>query len=649
MCTYMNDITILHLSDLHFDGAGDFYSNLLKGLLQDIKNELNKPLHKKIVITVTGDVLHKGSISALEKAYNFFAELKSILSDRVIAIYFVPGNHDKKRTDETQFLTAAYRSMRNSDHPVFGMEFFNSLWPLHLKAYSGEYGSGYLDLTERVYSLFGMDTKKDFVKNTFGVDIIEVLGKKICFILLNTAWSCMDESDSRNLIFGDFQGKLIKEQYEKLVGFSTPPDITIALGHHPIERFHGIEEDYLFSRLSSFEGLSANIYLCGHEHDRTVINWYNNQHSMSTLITGMGWPENEESRHVGNHYYSYYVINEDINSVDVYIRSTNDGGKFIPDFKIYSGEEGEYNSIRMPLRIHGSRAYMTLHSEEKECNKSLFFSNDLLNFTKHYFSAIAKLNRYASRWLEEIKNDFYESAEIDQNVDCDPESGNFCGVDEVLYSYLFTRTDNTYLDREPELKKVFAKNKKFLYDKFLGYLQRLCQQLHYLTVADNLVDGEVVRFHFQYLVDKTTYNYSSLCVSFGQFDAQTEYKLQDMKYGGLLEIADKSKKGMVYSVNEYICEHKLSEKWHNFITAVPNYEGNVYKKKIGDYRSKEVPYLVFGVTTNTPRMDLLLYCMDYYSIEESVSDIIRCFLEVFKLDIGDFCAWVKAEFQKEDL
>jgi len=647
-CTFMNDITILHLSDLHFDGTGKLYSKLIKSMLDDIKCELLKPIHKKIVIAVTGDVLHKGSNKAVDKAYSFFAELKKILGDRIIAIYFVPGNHDKVRTAETQFLNCAFRSIPKVKHSNFNIDNFKALWPLYLKTYSDTEGSGYLSLTKKVYSLFGIDSNKEFINNTFGVDEIDAFGKKICFVLLNTAWSCRDDNDSRNLIFGEFQGAIIKEQYENLVGLSSP-DVTIALGHHPIECFDGTEEDYLFSRLSSFEGLNADIYLCGHEHDRTIINWYNNQHSMSTLITGIGWPENEENRHVGNHYYSYYVINKDINSVDVYIRGTNDRGEFSPDFRIYSEKPIEGDSIRMPLRINASRAYMTLHSEDNEWNKSLFISNELLDYSKLYFNAIARMNRYVSRWLEEIKNDFYESAEINQNLNCDPASDNFCGEDELLYNYLFTRTDSTVLNGSSEIEKIFKDNKRFLFDKFLGFLQRLCQQMHNTLIGDCLSEGEITRFHFQYLADKNVFSYASLCVSFGQGDELVDYKLPDMKYGGLIEVADKMKKGMVYSVNEHICEHKLNSKWHNFITVVPDFTGNTYIKKVNEFRSKEVPYLVFGVTTNTPKMDRLLYCMDFYSIEKTLADIIGSFLEIFKLDIGEFCSWVKAEFKKEAL
>ena len=49
----MNDIVILHLSDLHIDASSTNYSRLLKGLLNDIKKEIVMVPDNSVVITVT--------------------------------------------------------------------------------------------------------------------------------------------------------------------------------------------------------------------------------------------------------------------------------------------------------------------------------------------------------------------------------------------------------------------------------------------------------------------------------------------------------------------------------------------------------------------------------------------------------------------
>lgn len=113
-------------------------------------------------------------------------------------------------------------------------------------------------------------------------------------------------------------------------------DLTIVIGHHPLGALSGKEEDRIFSEMISFESLDANVYLCGHTHDRTVNNWVNNRHSINTFVTGIGWPESSNASHVGNHTYSMYIFNMNANFIDVYVRSTNDDGTFFPDFRIYT-------------------------------------------------------------------------------------------------------------------------------------------------------------------------------------------------------------------------------------------------------------------------------------------------------------------------
>ena len=61
----MDDIIILHLSDLHIDSSSNTYSRLLKGLIKDIKKELHVVPEKSVVVVVTGDILHKGDKRAV--------------------------------------------------------------------------------------------------------------------------------------------------------------------------------------------------------------------------------------------------------------------------------------------------------------------------------------------------------------------------------------------------------------------------------------------------------------------------------------------------------------------------------------------------------------------------------------------------------
>lgn len=342
----MNDIVILHLSDLHIDATANTYSRLLKGLIKDIKNEIEFVPDKSMVITVTGDVIHQGQKKAISNAIKFFEDLYKVVKEKVIAIYIVPGNHDKFRTEENKFLIPAYRTVGMDKNSKFDKNFYESFWKYQTETYGNEKGSGYLEFTKKVYGIFGVsdvDSHK-YISDTFGVDVIDVYGRKYCFVMLNTAWSCIDETDTRQLILGKFQIDKIKEEYHNLVDrLDEPVELTLVLGHHPIGALAGQEEDSIFTEMISFEELNANAYLCGHTHDRTVINWVNNRHSINTFMTGIGWPENNSGYHVSSHTYSMYVFNIEANSIDIYVRSTDDGGEFNPDFRIYTNTVDKSN------------------------------------------------------------------------------------------------------------------------------------------------------------------------------------------------------------------------------------------------------------------------------------------------------------------
>ena len=110
----MDDLIILHLSDLHIDSKGGKYSNLLKELLADIKDQSPLFPDGRVAVVITGDVINQGNRAAVKNAKLFFKDLKEALKKKIAGLYIVPGNHDKYRTDANKFLIPSYRSIMDN-------------------------------------------------------------------------------------------------------------------------------------------------------------------------------------------------------------------------------------------------------------------------------------------------------------------------------------------------------------------------------------------------------------------------------------------------------------------------------------------------------------------------------------------------------
>lgn len=658
----MNDLSILHLSDLHIDGTSTNYSRLLAQLILDIKNEIQHIKDNSLLVVVTGDILHQGpsyleNSNAYNNAIKFFKVLRKHLANKVVGIFIVAGNHDKRRTDNNSFLIPAYRSLPISNKDkngkpqyIFNKNFYKNFWKFHIDTYDKKSGTGYIELTKEIYALFGMPIEnietKSFISDTFGVDIVEILGRKYCFIMLNTSWSCFDDADNRNILLGDFQIQKIKEQFQLMVESSNEderPEITFVLGHHPVGVLRGEEEDQIFNEMISFDSFDANVYLCGHTHDRTVNNWVNNRHSINTFVTGIGWPEKSGGSHVGNHTYSIYVFNLDANSVDVYVRSTNDSGSFSPDFRIYTSNRNiESQKLVFPIKAQNAQTYIPLSVGGNLSSKAYYISDSFIKSIKDYVKKIEKFRSVVGAMIESDKNDLFIHLSSNKKIDENryDEYDTISESNQLLYNYFLANIPNEPEEVQKEISQIFSKNANLLFEVFLGFLQKICQKMQQIFVGDLCDDTDIVRFHFRYLADRKTLQYLRLCTSYPENIDPSDYDLSEIKYGQLIEQSNLTGQSLIYSVNEEFTDKKISTKWTNFITVVPLFEKNVYTRR-NTTNIRKIPFITFGVTINNEKFDDLLYCMDYFSIKETIEEIVEYYLEIFHIDMDSFCTWAK--------
>ena len=671
----MYDLVILHLSDLHFTGGKK--SEVLKNLPKDAKQQLENVNGKKVIVAITGDLLFQGNNAGLKNAKSFFDSLFKEIGEKIVDVLIVPGNHDKFRTDDDKLLIPAYRGFMDSyaSYATFGKwkesiakndekwgdfdkDSFERMFSLQLQSYEQ---TGYRELVEYIYSKYTHSSQLDNIASrTYGVYSVEIDSQKYCFVLLNTAWSCMGKNDNRHLLLGKFQLSDIKAQYDELVE-DEEYSLSFALGHHPLESLYGTEQDALFERLAKVSGMGINAYLCGHVHDRNIINRSDKFQNIHTLITGIGWPGSTQ-----DNYYSVYFFNTKLNTMDIVVRTTCDDGSFLNDFRLYTDKRADDSIISRPIIQKPSLGELEL-STGKSVLPARFFANgqilsNLLDFNgkiqNFIVGAKSRINDAMVDLIDEI-NSYNEDLDCDGN---DVEEDGYVQVDslqitEKEFDWLINYFgDNLFFYNDDE--KIRNKNSKKihaifpddkLFSVFESFLEGLLATFHssFFTEREN----EVVRVHIRYLADRNSMTYSNLCTSYGGKRIEDGYELKDKKYGDLCEAAfnltDKPR-CLIYSHNSGLCEKKKSDKWANYITIIPDFVGNVYTKERPQGKKMHAPYLSAGVAITSLEDEETLRFMNFCSIDKILGNEIQHAVNVFGISIEEFCTWIKETWKAEN-
>lgn len=668
----MNDLTVLHLSDLHIDSEGQEYSDLLKKLLNDIESQINGyHIKDNLVVIVTGDIINRGDENAIDNAKLFFQDLYKKIGDKTIRLYIVPGNHDKKRTKDNELLIASYRSFfenkvsykedkegyKNNDKkkragykevsfcPTWfsakssslGINSDGTLWNIQRRAYEE---SKYFELLDYIYGqLFTMggDDAKALANNTFGVDVVSINGGNYAFVLLNTAWSCIDDLDNRHIIMGDFQLNSVTTELKNKVGRKTV-NMVFVMGHHPFNWLYGQEQDHVFDRMIDKEQMRANVYFCGHTHDRDIINWSNINHTMYTLMSGIGWPDASAGAN-NNHYYSMYTFNIDINSMDIMVRSTRTGeNKFRPDLSIYSGKTESNDRISRPIFYKETPGAIELSAGQDNDRKVLYASNRYLKQLSVFLKALRKIESAVHAHLDESFTELRNSIREAKHGKIDNEDR----VCDVLLAYKneiikciddvdADAAEDNNMEVPKDLIEPLKQYKDEVFSLFNSYLQRICCLFY--DVLSKECKGDI-RFHFRYLSDKQGLQYTKTCNSFRK-DSTEEAEVSVIKYKECVEKAfiNENSKCSIYTINNL----PIDKPWKNSSIIVPNMENYTFQKRVSPAHHKEYPWFVFGVDIANLEDNQLLYNMDYGCIDEMLGRLLGQYITLFNMDVSDYC------------
>lgn len=591
-CDIVDSLTILHLSDLHIKWNGDKnrYPRLHGRMLEDIKQQ-SQYYTSDVVIVVTGDLVDQGNYSDESQAaiISFFTKLRDILNEKIIDIFIIPGNHDKNLSclqKQISFLIKGSKFPMNNTYEDLLSKNVDGFRQFQI-------------LATQIYSLFGDEISKRHIETigqTYGADLVETKDKKVfCFISLNTALNSSGSDDYRNLRLGKFQMEKISR---KMHTFPSESDsqicTTIALAHHPVNWLVGEEEDAVQNLLLSPAGWNANLYICGHVHQRDAISWHNAHHSLTTLMTGFGWPD-AGTQHSETHLYSVYVLNLSLNSMDIYVRSTNDGGTFIPDFRFYGKPDHFQTKIVYPIDSNATHSYIELSRNEKRSFKALFLNENFVKKQQQFCNYLClfqnKITKYQLWCIEEI---LIQLREKKQNFE-----KSFQGKDFTTF-----------------------------FDFFMGFLQSICQNLiDELSVLseykDSVRNGEV-RCHLRNYF-KEYDQYVHLCSSYGTSYSNNKKvgsPPRPMVWESLIKESFEANAPLIYSIN-LNTSIAPSKKWKNFITFIPKFRDNIYVMQDGATR----PLFSMGISCKSSSQDDILRLFEFVRIDEIIGAMISNYVK----------------------
>ena len=130
-----------------------------------------------------------------------------------------------------------------------------------------------------------------------------------------------------------------------------------------------------------------------------------------------------------------------------------------------------------------------------------------------------------------------------------------------------------------------------------------------------------------------------------------ENYMQSLKWGQLLQSSYETKKPLVASINREYCaesylknetKEKDQKKWIDFLTAVPNAYRNAYLEL--DRETEQVikrrPWVTFGITIYKEEYTYLLYLMDFFRIDDVISDFFHQFEFYIPIDYEDFANYI---------
>ena len=239
-------VTWLHISDLHVR-SGDSYDRhvVFRALVKAVRRFRDEDGRSPDIVFATGDIAYSGKPDEYLVATEFFDQLLDAAGLGRRRLYVVPGNHDVDRIVGQQ-LKRELESRSAAD------DYFNPNTPkLHLTQKLGAFLRWHQDYFDGIRTIP--------TNSTCGpVELIQVRGRKLGILPINTALFCQDDGDHERLFVGR---RCLDPALEDLNRLDA--DLKVALMHHPLHDLSNLERQHIRAGLVD----NVDVILTGHLHE----------------------------------------------------------------------------------------------------------------------------------------------------------------------------------------------------------------------------------------------------------------------------------------------------------------------------------------------------------------------------------------------
>ncbi len=260
-------LTWLHVSDLHFRASGPVDREVvLESLVESVRRRARQEPSPDLIF-LSGDIAYSGKAEEYALATEWLDKLLAAAALTRRELLVVPGNHDVDR-EHARGLSRTCKSMAEADEylaPEAGVP------PHHMAKFSA-----YIDW----YNQFFADIRVHPISTCGPVELLEVAGRRVGILPINSALFCLDGHDVGAL----WIGRLQLERAAKTLG-ELQPDLSVALMHHPLE-WLALEE---IAAIRKTLGDSVDVVLRGHLHEADLERVFSRGVSTLTLATGAAY------------------------------------------------------------------------------------------------------------------------------------------------------------------------------------------------------------------------------------------------------------------------------------------------------------------------------------------------------------------------